>query len=131
MATQDLKVGDLVTFIYKSGEYIGHIYELRGSKAVIEVKAVLRHPKQGDLHRRGQADVEMFHQRRALSYREKSLVPSPFIKKYSGEVPDYETSLRHALQEEMAQLRKQADAYAEKALASLLELEQEYFSSGQ
>lgn len=129
MSDRDLQVGELVQIMYKSGEYIGQIYEIRGSKAVVEVKAVLKHPKQGDLHQPGQADVAMFHQRKALSYREKALVPFPFIKKYTGEVPEYEASLKQALQEEKASLSERADAYATKALALLTELEQEYFAT--
>jgi kinase-associated protein B len=126
--TADLQPEQIVQFTYKSGEYIGRIHELRTGKAVIEVMAVLKHPKQGDLHHhRRPGEPSMFHQRKALAQREKALVPLPFIKPYDGEVPNYVESLRAALHAEIAYLRGLGDdAYAQQALAHLAELERDY-----
>jgi Kinase associated protein B. len=126
--TADIQEGQIVRFTYKSGDYIGRVCEMRTGKAVIEVMAVLRHPKQGDLHhhRRDGAPV-MFHQRKALAEREKALVPMPFIQPYEGEVPGYAESLKVALAAEIAYLRGLGDdAYAQQALRHLSELERDY-----
>lgn len=122
----------MYNFCYKSGTYVGRIHEIRPSgKAVIEVSAVLQHPKQGDLHSRGSDEISIFHQRKALAHREKALVPMPFIRAYEGEqVPDYNESLRAALQAEIDRCRSLGDdEYAVQALMHLQELEQDYFGT--
>jgi len=126
--TTDIQAGQIVQFSYKSGDYIGRVHEWRSGKAVIEVMAVLKHPKQGDLHHHRRAgEPVMFHQRKALAEREKALVPMPYIKPYDGVVPGYAESLRAALAAEIAYLRGLGDdAYAQQALAHLMELERDY-----
>jgi len=132
MTTRDLQQGEIVAFTYKSGAYIGSIYELRPNRAVVEVLAVLEHPKQGDLHQRNQADVAMFHQRKALSHREKALVPYPFVKRHEGAVPDYTESLRMAVDLEIGRLQQMepdTDVYAQRAIELLLDLKTDYLGS--
>jgi hypothetical protein len=62
--------GDIVTAAYKTGNYIGRLTQIRPDrgKGVVQILAVLRHPVQGDLHQPGQADVPLFHERKALAY---------------------------------------------------------------
>jgi kinase-associated protein B len=127
MSNETLSVGQKVTAAYKSGQYIGEIVELTSAKkAAVQILAVLRHPAQGDLHQPMDPDVAFFHQRRALSYREIALMPLDTIKPYHGEIPDYQESLRQALEAEMQFLRK-TEQWVKKALHELEQLSKEYF----
>jgi kinase-associated protein B len=126
---RQFQVGDLVVAEYKSGRYIGRIVELTNArKAAVEIAAVVQHPEQGDLHHPMQADVAMFHQRRALAQREIALMPLPAIEQYDGPVPEYEQSLRQAVarqKQELDQLRR----WSERAISELAALEREYFGN--
>ncbi|MFL6560658.1 MAG: sporulation phosphorelay system protein KapB, partial [Bacillus sp. (in: firmicutes)] len=68
----EIKVGQMVTAIYKTGKYIGEITEVRPQHYLVRVLAVLKHPMQGDLHNPKDANVLIFHERKALSYREQA-----------------------------------------------------------
>ncbi|WP_058304325.1 sporulation phosphorelay system protein KapB [Gorillibacterium timonense] len=122
-----ITVGDLVKASFKSGEYIGEVVELTERKAAVRVLAVLKHPAQGDLHHPRRADVNLFHQRRALAYQEIALMPLPTLLLYSGVIPDYKQSLKAALELEIGELREQLH-YASRALDELRILQQDYFS---
>ena len=52
---------------------------------------------QGDLHNPKQTDVAIFHQRRALSFREQTNVPKNMVKPYEGDIPEYQASLKEAV----------------------------------
>ncbi|TMV17200.1 kinase [Paenibacillus thermoaerophilus] len=123
----ELKPGDPVRARYKSGEYAGILVEASGPRAVVEIRAVLSHPLQGDLHHPYEADVPLFHQRRALAYREKALVPKADIEPFAGEIPDYADSLRQAVKRELDRLAAMDGQWARMAERSLRELEQDYF----
>ncbi|WP_257352352.1 kinase-associated lipoprotein B [Pseudalkalibacillus decolorationis] len=120
--------GDRITASYKSGRYIGKVIDLKPSlqKAVVEIHAILVHPKQGDLHAPNQADVPFFHERPALAFREKALVPISSIKKYDGEVLDYYESLIDSLQKQISTLAKDESDYAQLAYKRLSTLKAEY-----
>ena len=81
----------------KTGKYIGEVTEDRNNAYLVRILAVLKHPMQGDLHNPKQTDVAMFHQRRALAYREQTNVPKNMVKPYEGEIPEYQASLKEAV----------------------------------
>lgn len=101
----DWQPGQKVLAGYKSGQYIGEIFSVSPPKAKVRVLAVFRHPSQGDLHHPGQPDVAMFHQRKALAYREIAVVSAASLRNYEDEVPDYEASLRKAFDTELERIR--------------------------
>src|SRR5690554_8218097 len=100
--TNAFKVGQIVTGIYNTGKYVGEVVEDRNERYLIQVLAVLKHPKQGDLHHPNSVDVPLFHERRALAYKEKANIPKVYVKEYIGEIPDYKESLLEALNELVA-----------------------------
>lgn len=120
--------GMKVQALYKSGLYVGELLEVKANKAVVQILAVLKHPAQGDLHQPYQADVPLFHQRRALAFKEKALVPFVHLREHEGDIPDYRTSLKEALAQEMKVVQERNDQWGEQAYAQLKELEKEYFS---
>ncbi|WP_224723814.1 kinase-associated lipoprotein B [Paenibacillus vietnamensis] len=120
-----IQVGDLVKAEVRSGQYIGEVMELGGPRALVKVLAVMKHPEQGDLHNPYNPDVPMFHERRALSYTEKTTVPLRDIVRYEGSVPDYVESLRAAAAAEIAALDR-LQRWAAKGLEQMLQLQKEY-----
>ena len=81
MPVAEVKIGDIVTAINKTGKYIGEVTEDRNNAYLVRILAVLKHPMQGDLHNPKQTDVAMFHQRRALAYREQTNVPKNMVNR--------------------------------------------------
>ena len=126
MSERQLQVGDNVKANYKTGEYLGELVQYSEPKAVVKILAVLKHPDQGDLHHTMEVDVPFFHQRRALSYQEKALIPLYSIQFYDREIPDYTTSLKYAIQTEMIMLQK-TEQWAKRCNAELAILLNEYF----
>lgn len=119
---------DHVKFRNKTGEYIGRVFEMRGSEqAVVEVLAVLNHPTQGDLHHPMEVDVPLFHQRKAMSFREKTVIRTQMLSNYDGEVPGYNESLREALNKKMDKLKAKSDEWSIASLRQLEDLEKDYF----
>ncbi|WLD91546.1 sporulation phosphorelay system protein KapB [Alkalihalobacillus sp. AL-G] len=125
-----IEKGNMVTASYKTGRYIGKVIESKPSmeKAVVEILAVLVHPKQGDLHSPNNADVTFFHERPALAFTEKALVPLTNIKKYDKAVPDYRESLLNAVHLQISNLSNEGSDYAKLALQRLNTLKDEYES---
>ncbi|GAK00038.1 MULTISPECIES: sporulation phosphorelay system protein KapB [unclassified Geomicrobium] len=115
-----------VTGKYKTGIYIGEVVEERGERTLLQVKAVKKHPMQGDLHQGFATDVPLFHQRNALAYLEKAWVPTVTVKAYSDDLPSYEESLHEAVEAEISKMEKREDEFGEKALSSLKELQTRY-----
>ena len=113
---------------YKSGRYIAEFVEksLNGPKVVVKILSVLEHPEQGDLHHPYQADVFMFHQRKASAYLEHVLVPIQQLEKYDGETIDYRVSLSDAYQRKLSELSARTDAWSVKAKEQLLLVGTEY-----
>ena len=91
---------DIVKISYKTGEYVGEIFDRDDRRVLVKVLAVLQHPTQGDLHSSYDPDAAMFHERRALSYTEKVWVPAQTVQPYKGTVPEYRQSLLSALASE-------------------------------
>lgn len=127
MPVAEVKIGDIVTAINKTGKYIGEVTEDRGSAYLVRILAVLKHPMQGDLHNPKQTDVAIFHQRRALSYREQTNVPKTMVKPYEGEIPDYQTSLKEAVTKMKKLLAEDDKEFNKLSLQLLEELAVDYF----
>ena len=98
MSEQEFNIGDKVTAIYKTGKYIGEINDIRPTSYLVKVLAVVKHPMQGDLHNPKQTEVSMFHQRRALAFRERTNVPKNMVRVFEEEIPEYKESLREAVE---------------------------------
>ncbi|WP_138755257.1 sporulation phosphorelay system protein KapB [Paenibacillus sinopodophylli] len=120
-----LKIGEHVRAEVRSGHYVGELVEINGPRALVKVLAVLKHPEQGDLHNPYNPDVPMFHERRALSFTEKTTVLLRDVKPYLGSVPDYQTSLRAAAEAEVASLDR-LHRWAAKALEQMQQLQKDY-----
>lgn len=127
MEQQQLAVGSFVYASFKSGEYIAEILDIIPPKAVIQTLAVHKFPLQGDLHHPYQANVPVFHQRKALSHRERVMVPISTLTLFNGEVPDYTESLRKALEADLHELKSRPGKFEELSVAALEELKKEYF----
>jgi len=124
----EFQVGDQVTGIYKTGKYIGEVTDIRPQAYLVRVLAVLKHPMQGDLHSPKDADALIFHERRALSYREQANIPKPMVKAFTEEIPDYKESLQTALASMKQQLLEDGSKWAELSLRNVEALEKDYFN---
>jgi kinase-associated protein B len=127
MADSIFKVGEKVTAIYKTGKYIGEITEDRPNAYLVRVLAVVKHPMQGDLHNPKQTDVSLFHQRRALAYKEQTNVPKNMVKSFEGEIPDYTQSLKEAVEQMKVILNEKDSEWNSKSLEMIAGLEKDYF----
>lgn len=127
MPVEEVKIGDIVTAINKTGKYIGEVTEDRNSTYLVRILAVLKHPMQGDLHNPKQADVAIFHQRRAFAYREQTNVPKNMVKPYEGEILEYQASLKEALTKMKKSLMEIDNEFNRLSLKQLEELEEDYF----
>lgn len=121
-----LEVGEKVLAAYKTGEYIGELMTISAPKSTVKILAVIKHPTQGDLHHPSEVEGVFFHQRRALSFQEKALVPNTHIQLYHGEIPDYKESLKASLQHEIVEFQKTIK-FAERSLEELFLLKKDYF----
>ncbi|MHA6483012.1 sporulation phosphorelay system protein KapB [Paenibacillus sp. strain BS8-2] len=121
----DLQAGDIVQAEVRSGRYIAELMEINGPRALVKVLAVLEHPEQGDLHQPYNPDVPMFHERRALSYTEKTTVLLRDIAPHTGDVPNYYESLKAAVMGSIQALDR-LNRWTGKALESIRQLEKEY-----
>ncbi|MGE7660500.1 kinase-associated lipoprotein B [Peribacillus sp. NPDC097197] len=127
MSEHEFKVGDKVTAIYKTGKYIGEITDIRPSAYLVKVLAVMKHPMQGDLHNPKQTEVSMFHQRRALAFREQTNVPMNMVRVYDGDIPDYKESLRVSVEKMSRTLTESQTEWNNKSLELLEDLAADYF----
>lgn len=123
----EFQIGDKVTAIYKTGKYIGEITEERAQHYLVRVLAVLNHPMQGDLHHPRNANADIFHERRALAFREQTNVPKQMVKHFNDEIPDYQESLRAAVDKMKKELTESASVWGDKSLEILEGLEKSYF----
>ncbi|MDZ5472070.1 kinase-associated lipoprotein B [Bacillus sp. 31A1R] len=123
----ELKVGEKVTAIYKTGKYIGEVTDIRPQHYLVKVLAVAKHPMQGDLHNPKDADVAFFHERRALAYREQTNVPKQMVKPFTEDIPEYIDSLKAAVDKLKSELETDSSAWASKSLECMKILEKDYF----
>jgi kinase-associated protein B len=124
-----LEEGQIVTGLYKTGKYTGEIIAVNEARstAVVKVLAVNKHPVQGDLHNPGTTNVPLFHERKALSFNEKTNIPLSYIKPHTGTVPEYVSSLKTAVENQKKELEEDGSAWAKKALQTLEEVEKDYY----
>ncbi|KQU19543.1 kinase [Bacillus sp. Leaf13] len=127
MSEQEFNIGDKVTAIYKTGKYIGEINDIRPTSYLVKVLAVVKHPIQGDLHNPKQTEVSMFHQRRALAFRERTNVPKNMVRVFEEEIPEYKESLREAVENMARTLSEVHTEWNNKSLQLLEELAADYF----
>lgn len=121
----DQKIGQLVQVKVRTGIYIGEVYEIYSPRLVVKILAVVKHPDQGDLHHPHDPNVAMFHERRALSYTEKTTVLPRDVEPYHGSVPEYKESLLQAAHEQLQQLHK-LNQWTGKSIEILTELMNDY-----
>lgn len=121
--------GDIVKAHYKSGTYIGIVQEDRGQQYLVEVRAVLKHPLQGDLHNYGKTGEDVFfHERKALSYKEKMNVKKAAVHAYTTEdIPHYDESLQTAVTAYKEKLSKNPTAFDLQCLKTLEQLEATHY----
>ena len=124
-----LQLGNKVTAHYKTGKYIGEITDIRPEHILVKVLAVAKHPMQGDLHHPKDADVPFFHERKALSYREQANIPKKMVKPFEGEVPDYQASLKEAVNNLKTELTNDSSQWAIQSLKNIEVLEKDYFKN--
>lgn len=122
---KNYQAGDIVQAEVRSGRYVAELMEINGPRALVKVLAVLKHPEQGDLHQPYNPDVAMFHERRALSFTEKTTVLMRDLAPHDGEVPNYDESLRAAVTGSIQALDR-LHRWTGKALESIRQLEKEY-----
>ncbi|MGE7763960.1 kinase-associated lipoprotein B [Peribacillus sp. NPDC096540] len=127
MSEQEFNIGDKVTAIYKTGKYIGEVTAIRPAAYLVKVLAVVKHPMQGDLHNPKQTEVSMFHQRRALAFREQTNVPKNMVRAFDEEIPEYKESLREAVEKMARTLSEVHTEWNNKSLQLLEELAADYF----
>lgn len=124
---EEIQIGDIVTGIYKTGKYIGEVTDIRPAHYLVKVKAVLKHPQQGDLHNPKQVDVQFFHERRALALNEQTNIPKQMVKPFEQDVPDYHDSLKQAITTCKLELTEKATPWATESLKKIENLEKDYF----
>lgn len=123
----EIQIGDIVQAGYNSGIYIGKVIEDRRNFFLVEVHAVLRHPKQGDLHNLGKVEGVAFHERKALAYKEKMNAGKRKVQKYEGEIPDYSLSLKNAVAKLREELLAEDTLYNQASLQKLKDLETHFY----
>lgn len=125
--TNQLLIGDIVKTAYNSGEYIGKIIDDKRNFWLVEILAVVTHPTQGDLHRRGEVEGVAFHERKALAFREKTNARKRDTVKYEGDIPDYVESLKQALAAIKGELEKEATPFNQLSLEKIADLETHFY----
>jgi kinase-associated protein B len=122
-----MNIGDVVTAIYKTGKYIGEITGERPEYYTVRILAVEKHPLQGDLHHPKQGNVDFFHERKALAFREQANIPKKMVKSFTGKVPNYNESLVKSFLAYKHELEQDPNnEYCQKSLQCLSSIQKEY-----
>ncbi|MBM6618723.1 kinase-associated lipoprotein B [Bacillus suaedaesalsae] len=124
--SESLQIGDIVRAPYKTGVYIGEITNVRPEHYLVKVKAVLKHPAQGDLHNPKQVGMGFFHERKALAEHEQTNILKGMVKPYEGEIPNYKISLTDSLRKLRCDLDSEQSEWATLCLEKVETLEKEY-----
>ena len=112
--------------MHKTGIYIVEHLETRQNGELVQVINVITHPTQGDLHNRNEVENVFFHERRALSYKEKRIVDKNLLKPYEDDVLSYEDSLRNAINKMEEKLKREDNAFNKQSLLMLQNLKADY-----
>ncbi|AOM83218.1 kinase-associated lipoprotein B [Salisediminibacterium beveridgei] len=117
-----------VKALYKTGSYYGRVIEDHPTKqtVLVEILAVEKHPVQGDLHHPKEVNVPLFHERKALSFREKANMPRHTVKPFDSEIPEYNESLKHSLETMKTELKNEDTDWSFHALKALEAVEKDY-----
>lgn len=124
--SDSLQIGDIVRAPYKTGVYIGEITNIRPEHYLVKVKAVLKHPTQGDLHNPKQVGMGFFHERRALAEHEQTNILKGMVKKYENDIPTYKSSLKSSLMKLRSELEGDSSEWAQLCIEKVDILEKEY-----
>ncbi|MBL0847785.1 MULTISPECIES: sporulation phosphorelay system protein KapB [Mammaliicoccus] len=116
----------LYQFPHKTGQYVVEVIEEKGDQLLVKILAVLRHPRQGDLHSPNEVENVFFHERKALSQFEKRYTTAQFLKAYNEEVPNYIESLKSSIYELEEKMKKKNNAYSDQALKCIEQLKKDY-----
>ncbi|UBH13761.1 kinase-associated lipoprotein B [Macrococcus armenti] len=112
--------------MHKTGIYIVEHLESRQNGELVQVINVITHPTQGDLHNRNEVENVFFHERRALSYKEKRIVDKNLLKPFEDDVLSYEDSLRNAINKMEEKLKSDDNAFNKQSLLMLQNLKDDY-----
>ncbi|CAN7230491.1 kinase-associated lipoprotein B [Rossellomorea sp. LjRoot5] len=123
---KNIQIGDYVTAFYKTGKYVGEVTGERPGAFVVKIQAVLKHPRQGDLHNPQAVDVPLFHERKALAHGERANMPEKMVKPYDGDIPDYNETLIHSFLTLKEELEADGSPHAQKSLETLQSIQREY-----
>ncbi|HCN61233.1 MULTISPECIES: sporulation phosphorelay system protein KapB [Mammaliicoccus] len=116
----------LYQFPHKTGQYVVEVIEEKGDQLLVKILAVLKHPRQGDLHSPNEVENVFFHERKALSQFEKRYTTAQFLKAYNEEVPNYIESLKSSIYELEEKMKKKNNAYSDQALKCIEQLKKDY-----
>lgn len=116
----------LYQFPHKTGQYVVEVIEEKGDQLLVKILAVLRHPRQGDLHSPNEVENVFFHERKALSQFEKRYTTAQFLKAYNEEVPNYIESLKSSIYELEEKMKEKNNAYSDQALKCIEQLKKDY-----
>lgn len=128
LSLSNINIGDIVEARYNSGVYIGEVLEDRRNFFLVKVLAVLIHPTQGDLHSRGQIEGVAFHERKALAFQEKMNATKRNTTIYEGEIPDYASSLKDAVETMKTELQKDNTPFNKLSLEKIADLEKYFYN---
>jgi len=124
----NIQIGDIVKTNYNSGTYIGEVLEDKQNFLLVKVLAVVTHPTQGDLHQRGQVEGVAFHERKALAYEEKFNARKRMTKPFEGDIPDYATSLKQAVEDIKRTLKTEDTEFNHLSLDRIADLETHFYN---
>src|SRR5699024_10752984 len=126
----EVKIGDTVRAYCYSGVYLGEIIEDRGDRYLVEVHAVQKHARQGDLDHHGKVDEPgvLFLERKVIEYTEKMNVNKMVVYPFDGEITSYSTTLKEAVENLKENLLAKDTAYNKKALDKLYGLEEHFYT---
>lgn len=123
---ETINLNSLIETEYNSGTYIGRVIEDRKNFWLVEVLAVKVHPTQGDLHNPNQVEGVAFHERKALAFKEKFNARKRKTSLYTGEVPEYSSSLKDAVKN-LRQSLSEETLFNKKSLEKLDDLEESFY----
>jgi len=112
--------------MHKTGIYIVEKVQDHPNGVLVSIESVITHPMQGDLHNRGEVENVFFHERKALSYKEKRVVDENLLKPYTDAVLPYVESLIQAVSKMEQKLKNEDTLFNRKALDMLSNIKYDY-----
>lgn len=112
--------------MHKTGIYIVEKVQDNPNGVLVSIESVITHPMQGDLHNRGEVENVFFHERKALSYKEKRVVDENLLKPYTDAVLPYVESLIQAVSKMEQKLKNEDTLFNRKALDTLSNIKYDY-----